>query len=93
MNEIDLLREWQYLPIFEYTFRASTSLKNPPQVERLNTTSPIDQELLQIGNCESEFDSGEVTTIVKHNYLTKVVAKKRTQRNGLLRVSKPCMGV
>ena len=52
----------------KYTFRASHTPKNPPQFERSNTTSPIDQDTLPISNGDPEFDSGKVTTIVKHNY-------------------------
>ena len=55
----------------KYTFRASNTSKNPPQFERSNTTSPIDQDTLPISNGDPELDSGKVTTIVKHNYLTK----------------------
>ena len=52
VNDIDSLREWQYLPIFEYTLKkfhfAQNGLieqvpgLNPPQLQRLNTPSPID---------------------------------------------------
>ena len=69
VNEIDSLRKWQYLPIFEYTlkkfhFSQNVQLEqapvlNPPQLERLNTPSPIDQDMLQISNDEPEFDSGD----------------------------------
>ena len=55
----------------KYTFRASNTPKNPPQFGRSNTTSPIDHGSLPISNGDPELDSGKVTTIVKHNYLTK----------------------
>ena len=65
MNETDSLRKWQHSNIHS---EQVTLPKNPPQFERSNTTSPIDQDTLPISNGDPEFDSGKVTTIVKHNY-------------------------
>ena len=69
INELDPLRHWQYLPIFEFNLKKfhfaqngqneQAPALNPPQVESLNTASPIDQDMLQISNDEPEFDSGD----------------------------------
>ena len=63
VGELNSLRDWQYIPIYTYTFNKFNfsqpaqidQVTNSPQFDRLNEMSPIDQDTLQINNDE-EFD-------------------------------------
>ena len=64
VGELNPLRDWQYIPIYEFTFNklhfsqpAQIEQISAPHLDRIGTTSPFDQDTLQINNDEPEFDS------------------------------------
>ena len=67
VGELNSQRDWQYIPIYQFTFNKfhfsqpaqieQINVLNSPQLDRIEATSPIDQDMLQINNDEPEFDS------------------------------------
>ena len=67
VGELDSQRDWQYIPIYQFTFNKfhfsqpaqieQINVLNSPQLDRIEAASPIDHDMFQINNDEPEFDS------------------------------------